>query len=96
MSEVERENTALLVWESSMARMEREHERERKTLKTIIIALFVLLLISVGGLIGMFVYESQFVDEQIVAEADAEDGGNAIANIDGEVLYNGEIESNDP
>lgn len=95
MSEIERENTALLVWESSMARMEREHERERKTLKTVIIILCVLLCIAVSGLIGMFIYESQFVDEEIVAEADANDGGDAIANINGEVYY-GESESENP
>ena len=96
MDAIERENTALLVYESAMARMEREHDKERKTLKTTIVILSVCLFVAICGLIGMFIYESQWIDEETTVEQEAEwDSGNVILNGTGEVTVNGASEAED-
>lgn len=76
-----RQTVPYLVHEAAMARLERTIKR-----------LWIALLICIAGIIGMFIYESQYIDEQVTIEAET-DGGNAIANGDGEVHYYGESES---
>lgn len=75
-----------IVHESAMARMERQ-------LKRLWITILVLIVLLVGTN-GIWIwYESQFEDvvtTTTTIEADATDGGNAIANGDGSVLVNGE------
>lgn len=71
-----------IVHESAMARMERTIKR-----------LWIALIICIVGLIGMFIYETQFIDESWTYEATTDNGGTAIANGEGEVYYNGEGES---
>lgn len=71
-----------IVHESAMARQERTIKR-----------LWIALIICIVGLIGMFIYEAQFIDESWTYEATTDNGGTAIANGEGEVYYNGEGES---
>lgn len=76
------EPVSYIVHESAMARQERTIKR-----------LWIALIICIVGLIGMFVYEAQFIDESWTYEATTDNGGTAIANGEGEVYYNGEGES---
>lgn len=75
-----------IVHESAMARMERQ-------LKRLWITILVLIVLLVGTN-GIWIwYESQFEDvvtTTTTIEADATDGGSAIANGDGSVVVNGE------
>lgn len=75
-----------IVHESTMARMERQ-------LKRLWITILVLIVLLVGTN-GIWIwYESQFEDvvtTTTTIEADATDGGSAIANGDGSVVVNGE------
>lgn len=74
-----------IVHESAMARMERQ-------LKRLWITILVLIVLLVGTN-GIWIwYESQFEDvvTSTTIEADATDGGSAIANNDGSVVVNGE------
>lgn len=66
-------------------------ERTIKKLWVIIIILVVLLF---GSNAAWIWYESQFIDEEWTLEAYTDDGGDAIANGDGEVYYYGKGESN--
>lgn len=75
-----------IVHESAMARQERNNKR----LWIVVIILIAALILSNAAWIY---YESQFVDESWTYEATTDDGGNAIANGDGEVNYYGESES---
>lgn len=83
-----------IVHEAEMARIEREHDKERDQHKRTVRWLCSVILVLVLGLIGMFVYEAQYVDEEWTSEATTDGGGNAVANMDGEVYYYGESESN--
>ena len=78
-----------IVHESAMARQERNNKR-----------LWIVVIILIAALIltnaAWIYYESQFTDESWTYEATTDDGGNAIANGDGEVNYYGEGESNTP
>ena len=68
--------------ESAMARA----ERHTKALIWVIALLIVLL---VGTNAGWLWYESQFEETTTTIEAEADDGGNAVANNNGMVNYNG-------
>lgn len=100
---VQVEDVPYIAHEAALARAERmakdAADRQERTIKKLwkaIIALIIVNCLCVGGLIGMFIYEAQFVDEEWTSEASAEDGGNAVANLNGEVIYYGEGESNTP
>lgn len=75
-----------IVHEGAMARQER-------TIKRLWIALIVSICLWAATVGGVLYYESQFVDESWTFESTTDDGGNAIANGDGEVNYYGESES---
>lgn len=72
--------------EGAMARQERANKR----LWIVVIILIAALILSNAAWIY---YESRFVDESWTYEATTDDGGNAIANGDGEVNYYGESKS---
>ncbi len=87
--------------EAEMARLEREHDKEREQWvkereqhKRVVRWLCSIIIVLVLGLIGMFIYEAQFVEESWSSEASTDGGGTAVANLDGEVYYYGESESN--
>lgn len=82
--------------EADMARMERELREQREHYKRLIHWLCSIIIILSIGIIGMFIYEAQFVDEEWSFEAQTEDGGNAIANGNGEVYYYGESKVETP
>ena len=78
------ENVPYVVHEAAMARAERAARR--------MWAVIILLIVMLVGTNGAWLwYESQFEDvvTNTTVEADAEDGGNAIANADGSVIFNG-------
>lgn len=79
------ENVPYVVHEAAMARAERAARR-----MWAVIILLILMLVGTNG--AWLWYESQFEDvvtSTTKIEADAEDGGNAIANADGSVIFNG-------
>lgn len=76
-----------IVHESAMARQER-------TVKRLWIILMVTILLLVGTNAFWVYYESQFADETWTYEATTENGGNAIANGEGEVYIYGNGENN--
>lgn len=78
-----------IVHESAMARQERTIKR-----LWILLILVISLLVATNG--AWIWYEEQFMDESWTYEATTDNGGNAIANGDGEVYYYGESESNAP
>lgn len=75
----------IIVHESAMARYER-------ILKRLIVVIVLLIVLLVGSNVAWIWYESQFEDVVTSVEADSGDG-IAIANLSGEVKYNGESES---
>ena len=73
-----------IVHESAMARSERKEKR-------MFAVIVLLILLLVGSNCAWLWYESSFEDVTTTTiEADATDGGNAIANGDGSVNVNGE------
>ena len=78
------ESVPYIVHEASMARM----ERQAKRLWITVLALIVILVATNGAWIW---YESHFEEVKAVEtyEANADNGGNAIANGSGEVTFNG-------
>ena len=66
-----------------------------RTIKRLWIVIILLVVLLVGSNIAWIWYESQFTDESWTFEATADNGGNAIANGDGEVNYYGMGESNE-
>lgn len=79
----QRQTVPYIVHEADMARQER-------TIKRLWIALILVIVLLVGSNCAWLYYESQFTDgETTTVEAVTDDGGNAIANADGEVTYNG-------
>ena len=93
MVEKEKETDALLVYESAMARMERDHQNERDQHKRVVrwlgaIILVLILICAVTNALWVR-YESQFVDEEWTFAAYADGDGDAIANGNGEVYYYG-------
>ena len=79
------ESVPYIVHEASMARM----ERQAKRLWIAVLALIVILVATNGAWIW---YESHFEEVKTVEtyEANADNGGNAIANGSGEVTFNGD------
>lgn len=63
-----------------------------RTIKRLWICVLVLIIALIGTNAGWLYYESQFEDVVTTTtyEADATDGGNAVANGDGSVVLNGE------
>lgn len=63
-----------------------------RTIKRMWICVLVLIIALIGTNAGWLYYESQFEDVVTTTtyEADATDGGNAVANGDGSVVLNGE------
>lgn len=91
------------VHESDMARMQKAHENEmmrvekdKERYAKINKRLWITVIICILIIAGMFIYEAQFVDEVWTSEATTDGGGTAVANMDGEVYYYGEGESNSP
>ena len=72
--------------EAAIARLERINKR----FWLLIIGLIMALILTNGGWIY---YESQFIDEVVTVESNTDSGGTAIANASGEVIYNGNSES---
>ena len=71
-----------IVHEGMMARAER-------TAKRLWITILLLIVLLVGTNAGWIWYESQFEETTTTIEAEADDGGNAVANNNGMVNYNG-------
>ena len=71
-----------IVHEASMARSER-------TVKRLWATIILLILLLVGSNAAWLYYESQFEETATTIEAEADDGGNAVANNNGMVNYNG-------
>lgn len=93
-------NVPYIVHEAEMARMEREHDKardqwnkERDQHKRTVRWLCSVIIVLVLALVGVFIYEAQYVDEVCTSEATTDGGGTAVANMDGEVYYYGESES---
>lgn len=64
-----------------------------RTIKRLWIVIVLLVVLLVGSNVAWLYYESQFDDESWTFEATTDNGGNAIANGDGEVYYYGVGES---
>ena len=71
-----------IVHEASMARSERSVKRLWAAIILLIVLLF-------GSNAGWLYYESQFEETATTIEAEADDGGNAVANNNGMANYNG-------
>ena len=71
-----------IVHEASMARSER-------TVKRLWAAIILLIVLLFGSNVGWLYYESQFEETATTIEAEADDGGNAVANNNGMANYNG-------
>lgn len=76
------ETVPYIVHEGMMARAERTAKRLWITILLLIVLLF-------GSNAGWIWYESQFEETTTTIEAEADDGGNAVANNKGMVNYNG-------
>ena len=76
------ETVPFIVHEGMMARAER-------TAKRLWITILLLIVLLVGTNAGWLYYESQFEETATTIEAEADDGGNAVANNNGMVNYNG-------
>ena len=70
-----------IVHEAELARAERSFKRLWAAIILLIVLLF-------GSNAGWLYYESQFEETATTIEAEADDGGNAIANNNGMVNYN--------
>ena len=71
-----------IVHEAELARAERSFKRLWAAIILLIVLLF-------GSNAGWLYYESQFEETTTTIEAEADDGGNAVANNNGMVNYNG-------
>ena len=71
-----------IVHEAELARAERSFKRLWAAIILLIVLLF-------GSNAGWLYYESQFEETATTIEAEADDGGNAVANNNGIVNYNG-------
>ena len=67
--------------------------RQERTIRRLFIIVILLILLLVGTNAAWIWYEAQFEDCVTTVEADTDDGGTAIANMDGEVRFYGESES---
>ena len=76
------ETVPYIVHEGMMARAERSFKRLWAAIILLIVLLF-------GSNAGWLWYESQFDETTTTIEAEADDGGNAVANNNGMVNYNG-------
>lgn len=81
------EPVAYHVHEADMARMERANKRW-------FLAWLVTFVLLVGCVAGFTWFELQFEDVVYTVESQTDDGGTAIANATGEVIYNGESQCN--
>ena len=71
-----------IVHEAELARAERSFKR-------LWAAIILLIMLLFGSNAGWLYYESQFEETATTIEAEADDGGNAVANNNGMVNYNG-------
>ena len=71
-----------IVHEAELARAERSFKRLWAAIILLIVLLF-------GSNAGWLYYESQFEETATTIEAEADDGGNAVANNNGMVNYDG-------
>ena len=76
------EDVPYIVHEAELARAERSFKRLWAAIILLIVLLF-------GSNAGWLWYESQFEETTTTIEAEADDGGNAVANNNGMVDYNG-------
>ena len=76
------EDVPYIVHEAELARAERSFKRLWAAIILLIVLLF-------GSNAGWLYYESQFEETATTIEAEADDGGNAVANNNGMVNYNG-------
>lgn len=81
------ENIPYVAHEAILARQER-------TIRRFFVIIILLIVLLVGTNAAWLYYESQFEDTVTTVEADTDDGGTAIANMDGEVRFYGEGENN--
>lgn len=81
------ERSVQYIAESHAARLERSNRR-----MFVLCIILIVALIATNGL--WFWYESQFEDISYTQDVDSGETGNAIANIDGEVVFNGESQTN--
>jgi hypothetical protein len=86
MARAEREH------EAAMERLEREHNKEREQHKRVVRWLCAIIIVLSLGLIGMFIYETQFESVTITAEQEADGNSNNYAL--GGDYYGGPSESN--
>ena len=76
------EDVPYIVHEAELARAERSFKRLWAAIILLIVLLF-------GSNAGWLWYESQFEETATTIEAEADDGGNAVANNNDIVNYNG-------
>ena len=76
------EDVPYIVHEAELARAERSFKRLWAAIILLIVLLF-------GSNAGWLYYESQFEEAATTIEAEADDGGNTVANNNGMVNYNG-------
>ena len=76
------EDVPYIVHEAELARAERSFKRLWAAIILLIVLLF-------GSNAGWLWYESQFEETTTTIEAEADDGGNAVANNNGMANYNG-------
>ena len=76
------EAVPFIVHEGTMARAE-------ITIKRLWITILLLIVLLFGSNAGWLWHESQFEETTTTIEAEADDGGNAVANNNGMVNYNG-------
>ena len=63
--------------------------RAERSFKRLWAAIILLIVLLFGSNAGWLYYESQFEETATTIEAEADDGGNAVANNNGMVNYNG-------
>lgn len=95
---VQVEDVPYIAHEAALARAERmakdAADRQERTIKKLwkaIIALIIVICLCVGGLIGMFIYETQFEDVVVEQDVDTGEGDAFVAGV-GDINY-GESET---
>lgn len=82
INNVQVEPVPYIAHEAEMARIEREHDKERDQHKRTVRLLCSIIIVLALALVGVFIYEAQYVDEvSETIETSTEGGGNAYGTI---------------